>query len=440
VIPPRPVPLNSRRSRGDVVIETLNSVTTVRPHLRLKICMFLNYCVYAVQLNSVGIAVLQAQRSFGVSVVEASSLALYKGLGILLGALVAGSFLKRIGYKRAMVIALSASVAVLVAVPVFISFTAVKVVFLITGLSYGLMKVALYSTVGLISPGKHEHASLLSFVEACYKIGSLLTFVVFAAFTNNQDPLSTSWSYAYSLLAALMLVALVLLGGTVLDESSVREAPDTRLQQPILDMVRLALSPVAVTLGFLVFACIVTEHGFINWLPTFNHKVMNLVPSLGIQMAGLYAIFAIVGRLSVGFLLRRIAWFPVLCVCLACATVVLIAGLLAARSSPMNIVLHLRDVQLAVFLLPLTGLFVGPIWPVMHSAALTSLPVHRHNTLASLSVVYSSTSGAIGTPLLGVVFQLYGGLAALAVLLIPLAIMTIGIVALRRLTRPVVFA
>lgn len=404
--------------------------------------MFLNYCAYAIQLNSVGIAVLQTQRSFGVSVVEASTLAFYKGLGILLGALVAGSFLKRIGYKRAMLIALGVSATVLVAVPWFISFSAVKIVFLVTGLSYGLMKVALYSTVGLISPGKKEHASLLSFVESFYKIGSLLTFVVFAAFTNNADPHSTSWSYAYSLLAGLMFVAFCLLYPTPLDESSVREAPGRPVYLPILEMARLAVTPVAVTLGFLVFACIVTEHGFINWLPTFNNKVMGLVPSLGIQLAGLYAIFAIIGRLSVGFVLRRVAWFPVLCLCIAGAAVVLIAGLLAAQSVPAATVVisHWRDAPLAVFVLPLTGLFVGPIWPVMHSAALTSLPVARHNTLASLSVVFSSTAGAIGTPLLGLVFQYYGGLAALAVLLVPLVIMAAGIVALRRVTQPTVTA
>jgi fucose permease len=258
--------------------------------------------------------------------------------------------------------------------------------------------VALYSTVGLISPGKREHASLLSFVESFYKIGSLLTFVFFAAFTNNEDPHSVSWS-------------------------------------PILEMARLALTPVVITLAFLVFACIVTEHGFINWLPTFNHKVMHLVPSLGIQMAGLYAIFAIVGRVSVGFVLRRVSWFPVLRVCLAGATVVLIAGLLASGSAPGEVISHWSDAPAAVFLLPFTGLFVGPIWPVMHSAALTSLPVGRHNTLASLSVVFSSISGAVGTPLLGLVFQLYGGVAALGSLLIALVILMLGTVALRRLTR-----
>ena len=400
--------------------------------LQLRLCMFLNYCAYAIQLNSVGIAVLQTQRSFGVSVVEASTLAFYKGLGILSGALIAGSFLKRIGYKRAMLIALAASALVLVAVPVFVSFTAVKAVFLVTGLSYGLMKVALYSTIGLISPGRKEHASLLSFVESFYKIGSLLTFFVFAAFTDNTDPHSTSWSYAYTLLAGLMAVAFALLVPTPIDESSVREEPGRPLYLPFLEMARLAITPVAVTLAFLVFAAIVTEHGFINWLPTFNNKVMGLVPSLGIQLAGLYAVFAIIGRVGVGFVLRRVAWFPVLVACIAGAAVVLVIGLLAARGVVLSQISDWRAAPLAVFLLPLTGLFVGPIWPVMHSAALTTLPVTRHNTVASLSVVFSSTSGAVGTPLLGVVFHHYGGLAALAALLVPLAILAVGIVVLRR--------
>lgn len=400
--------------------------------------MFLNYCAYAIQLNSVGIAVLQAQRSFGASLIEASTLAFYKGFGILGGALIAGSFLKRIGYKRAMLIALGASAAVLVAVPLFVSFTAVKIVFMVTGLSYGLMKVALYSTIGLVAPGKKEHASLLSFVESFYKIGSLLTFVVFAAFTNNEDPRSTSWSYAYSLLAVFMLVAFGLLYSTSLDESSVKEDPNKPLYLPVLEMARLAVTPVAITLGFLVFACIVAEHGFINWLPTFNNKVMGLVPSLGIQLAGLYAVCAIIGRVSVGFVLRRVTWFPVLVACIAGAAVALIIGLLAARAVPLAAIADWREAPLAVFLLPLTGLFVGPIWPVMHSAALTSLPVNRHNTLASLSVVFSSTSGAIGTPLLGLVFHHYGGVAALAALLVPLAIMTAGAFALRRIKQTAV--
>lgn len=402
--------------------------------LQLRLCMFLNYCAYAVLLNSVGVAVLQAQRCFGVSLVEAGSLAIFKGAGILSGALVAGTFLKRIGYKRAMLAALAASALALVAVPFFANFAALKWVFLITGLCYGVMKVTLYSTVGLLAPDKQEHGSLLAFVESFYKIGSLLTFVVFAAFTDNADPRSTSWAQAYTLLAGVMLVAFFLLWPTALDESSVQDAPGRPWLEPLLDLLRLAATPVAATLGVLVFASIVSEHGFINWLPTFNHRVLGLTPSLGIQLAGLYAVCAIVGRVGVGFVLRCVAWFPVLVTCVIGAGVTLVAGLLAASGVEHGVVEHWHAAPLATFLLPLAGLFVGPVWPLIHSAALTSLPVARQNTLASLSVVFSSTSGAIGTPLLGLIFARFGGVAALGALLFPVALLAIGGVALRRVT------
>jgi fucose permease len=83
-------------------------------------------------------------------------------------------------------------------------------------------------------------------------------------------------------------------------------------------------------------------------------------------------------------------------------------------------------------LLPVTGFFIGPIFPVIHSAALMSLPVARHSTLASLSVVFSSSAAAIGTALLGVVFQYYGGTAALYTLLVPIGVMLGGFHLLRR--------
>lgn len=397
--------------------------------------MFLNYCAYAIQLSSVGVAVLQVQRSFGVSMIAASALAVYKGLGILFGALVAGAFVKRIGYRRAMLIALGASALVLALLPALASFVAVKVAFLVTGMSYGLMKVALYSTVGLIAPTRQEHASLLTYVEACYKIGGLLTFVVFAAFTDNARPESTSWINAYLVLALLMAAAFALLLTTKLDESRVREEAGQPVLLSFLDMLRLAVTPMVITLGFLVISCVVTEQGIMNWLPSINTTVLHLAPSMGIQLAGINAAWLIAGRLCTGFVLHRVSWYPVLMTCVLGTAAVLLIALFCQGEPPVATITRWSDAPLTAWLLPVTGFFIGPIFPVIHSAALMSLPVARHSTLASLSVVFSSSAGAIGTALLGVVFQYYGGVAALYTLLIPLAVMLAGFHVLRRVTR-----
>lgn len=397
--------------------------------------MFLNYCAYSIQLSSVGIAVLQVQRSFGISLVTASTLALYKGLGIFLGAVVVGSFVKRIGYRNAMLIALGTSGVVLGLVPLVVSFDMMKVVFLVTGMCYGLIKVAMYSTIGLVSPDCKSHASLLSFVEAFYKVGSLLTFVVFAAFTDDTHPESTSWANAYYVLAALMLTALGLLFATKIDERAVRDAEPKPLFQPFVEMARLATTSIALTLGMLVVATVVTEHGFMNWLPTFNTKVLNLTTSLSIQLAGFYAAWSIAGRISIGFIARRVHWFPVITGCVFGAATVLIVALLLKGDMPAEPVSDWRKAPLTVLLLTVAGLFVAPIFPMMHSAALTSLPVARHSTLASISVLCSSIAGAFGTPLIGLIFQKYGGVVALSSLLVPITVLLVGIVAMRRITQ-----
>lgn len=405
------------------------------PYLQLRLCMFLNYCAYSIQLSSVGIAVLQVQRSFGISLVTASTLALYKGLGIFLGAVVIGSFVKRIGYRNAMLIALGTSAVVLGLVPLVVSFDMMKVVFLVTGMCYGLIKVAMYSTIGLVSPDHKAHASLLSFVEAFYKVGSLLTFVVFAAFTDDAHPESTSWANAYYVLAALMLTALGLLRATTVDERAAQDAEPKPLLQPFVDMARLATTPIALTLALLVVATVVTEHGFMNWLPTFNTKVLNLTTSLSIQLAGLYAAWSVIGRMGIGFIARRVHWFPVLMGCVVGAATVLIVALLLKSDVPAEPVSDWRKAPVTVLLLTVAGLFVAPIFPMIHSAALTSLPVSRHSTLASISVLCSSMAGAFGTPLIGLIFQSYGGVAALCSLLVPIAVLMVGINIMRRITQ-----
>lgn len=396
-------------------------------HLRLRASLALNFCVYAIQLSSVGIAVLQVQRTFGLSPVEAGSLALFKGVGIFAGGLLGGTFAKRVGYRRTMLGALAVSILAMAVVPLLANFTAIRGVFLVAGVCYGLLKVSQYATIGLIAADRAQHAAILSQTEACYKLGSLLTFVVFTAFISDTDTVSHAWLHAYWVLSGLMAVALALLAGVRLDESAAQEPAQPGGWEPLRAMGRLLCTGLAATLALLVVAYITTENGFINWLPTFNAKVLGFAPSSAIHWAGVFAISSFVGRLGVGFVVRRLGWYLTLMLCAGASAVLVLAGLAVAR---------LGAAPVAAALLGLTGVFVGPIFPVMHSVVLTSLPVARHNTLAGLSIVFSSTAGAVGTPLLGLVFQHYGGATAVLALLVPLAVLLGGLTLLRRLTQP----
>lgn len=64
----------------------------------VKIAMYLNYFVFAILLNSVGIVILKSQANYGVDEVQASVLEAFKDLPIAIVSFFVASFLPRIGY------------------------------------------------------------------------------------------------------------------------------------------------------------------------------------------------------------------------------------------------------------------------------------------------------------------------------------------------------
>ena len=68
--------------------------------------MYLNYFVFAILLNSVGIVILKSQKNYGVNEIQASILEAFKDLPIAIVSFLIASFLPRIGYKKAMLIGL----------------------------------------------------------------------------------------------------------------------------------------------------------------------------------------------------------------------------------------------------------------------------------------------------------------------------------------------
>src|SRR6056300_1187475 len=74
--------------------------------IAVKASLFINYFVFAILLNSVGIVILKSQKVYGVDEVAASTLELFKDLPIAIISFLVASFLPKIGYKKSMLIAL----------------------------------------------------------------------------------------------------------------------------------------------------------------------------------------------------------------------------------------------------------------------------------------------------------------------------------------------
>jgi FHS family glucose/mannose:H+ symporter-like MFS transporter len=123
---------------------------------KIKTSLFLNYFVFAILLNSVGTVILQVQNNYGVSESSASILEAFKDLSIAAVSFLIASYITRIGYKNSMLIALGLVTAACLLMPSLSSFWMTKVLFAAVGTSFALIKVSVYSTIGIITKDRRS--------------------------------------------------------------------------------------------------------------------------------------------------------------------------------------------------------------------------------------------------------------------------------------------
>src|SRR5450631_1624583 len=102
---------------------------------RIKLSLFLNYFVFAILLNSSGIAILQVQNNFGVSRLSAAWIDPCKDLSIAFVSFLVSSYITRFGYKRAMLVALAIVTIACFIIPQIPYFFAIKILFIAIGSS-----------------------------------------------------------------------------------------------------------------------------------------------------------------------------------------------------------------------------------------------------------------------------------------------------------------
>jgi len=402
------------------------------PARMLKASLFVNYFLFAILLNSVGAVILQVQNAYGVSESAASVLEAYKDLSIALASFLVGSYVARLGYQRAMLLALGLITCVCLAMPQLPAFWMTKLLFVMTGVSFAVVKICVYASLSLIARDVNEHASTMNFLEAFFMVGVLSGYFLFSAFVNDLNPSDPRWLHVYYLLAALSLFALSLLS-SVQSTGHTAAPGEAREASGYAAMLRLFALPLVYLFLLCAFLYVLIEQSIMTWLPTFNSRVLNLSPSLAIQMTSMLAAATALGRFAAGFLLRFLHWHALLTGCLlAAAMLVLLVLPLADGDSAGIPVTNWLDAPAAAWLFPLIGALLAPVYPAINSVILSSLEPRQHAPMAGLIVLFSALGGTTGSLVTGTLFEIMDGRSAFYFSLVPLGALLVGLWFFRR--------
>ena len=229
--------------------------------------------------------------------------------------------------------------------------------------------------------------------------------------------------------------AFLLLFFTKLDEKEAKI--ETRsVTNDFAEMFQIMVKPLSIVFIISIFFYVLIEQSFSTWLPTFYNDVINAPAKMAIQSGAILAGATFLGRLASGFVLLRVKWIYYLSFCLLAVAAIVLLVLPIAQSyiADTNLKMSWLNAPTFVYLLPLMGLFLAPIYPTINSTILSSLPKYMHSSMSGLIVVFSALGGTTGSIITGHIFEAFDGITAFYFSLIPITVIFVSLWILHQIT------
>ncbi len=353
----------------------------------IKWVTYLMFMMFAMTTDSVGVIIPQIIRQFGLTMAQAASFQYATMVGIALAGLFLGYLADKLGRKRAIVLGLvlftlnSYLFAIGHAIGFFI------LLLLVSGAAIGIFKTGALALIGDISHSTTEHTSTMNMVEGFFGVGA----IVGPAIVTRLSDSGVSWQWLYvvvgSVCASLVVIALILKYPAV--ESVSAEPVDLRRT---LVMMK---NPFALGFSMAAFLYVATECAIYVWMPTLLQDYKGPAVFMAAYALSIFFVLRASGRFVGAWLLARFSWSAVLTVLSLCILVCFAGSAVGG-------------VAAAVYLLPLTGLFMSVMYPTINSKGISCFHKSEHGAVSGVILFFTCAGAAIGPLAMGSVSDAMG--------------------------------
>jgi fucose permease len=308
-------------------------------------------------------------------------------LGIALAALLLGHLADKIGRKGSIVLGLvlfTLNSYLFAAAHVFVLFIALLAV---SGAAIGIFKTGALALIGDISESTTQHTSTMNMVEGFFGVGAIIGPAIVTRLLS--DGVSWQWLYVIvgTVCASLILIALL-----------VRYPATQKAGAEAIDLRRtLAMMGNRYALGFSLgaFFYVATECAIYVWMPTLLADYKGPAALMAAYALPIFFVLRAAGRFMGAWLLARLDWAAVL-------TLFSLAILGCFVGSAW------QGVGAAVYLLPLTGLFMSVIYPTLNSKGISCFHKSEHGAVAGVILFFTCAGAAVGPLAMGLVSDAFG--------------------------------
>jgi fucose permease len=368
----------------------------------IKTLTYLMFMMFAMTTDSVGLIIPEIIKTFRLSMTAAGTFQYATMGGIALAGFFLGSLADRVGRKPTIVIGLAVFGVASFLFAAGNSFAYFSALLAISGIAIGVFKTGALALIGDISTSTTEHTSIMNTVEGFFGIGSIIGPAVLARLITR----GVSWKWLYVLAGAICALLILI-------ASRVRYPQRIQAGENAVDLRRTLLTlknPYALAFSLGAFLYVSAEAAIYVWMPTLLQGYRGPAVWLAAYSISVFFVLRVAGRFAGAWMLTRYDWTGVLAVF---SGAILFCFLGAAFGGT----------EVAVYLLPLSGLFMSVIYPTINSKGISCFPKSEHGAVAGVILFFTCVSAVVGPLAMGAIsdamgqpqygFMLAAGFAAL---------------------------
>jgi FHS family L-fucose permease-like MFS transporter len=353
----------------------------------IKWLTFLMFMMFAMTTDSVGIIIPEVIEEFHLSMLAAGAFHYANMAAIALAAISLGYLADKLGRKKTIILGL-----ILFALNSYLfvvgnAFTFFLVLLVISGASIGIFKTGALALVGDISRSASEHTTTMNTVEGFFGVGAIIGPAIVARLLSAE--FSWKWLYVIAGSICVLLIVTALLVKYPKTVKTMDEPIDFRRT------MRMMRSPYALGFSLGIFLYVALECAVYVWMPTLLTGYSGDFALMATYAISIFFILRAAGRFLGAWVLARYSWTSVM-VLFSLAILICFAGAIAGGLS------------YALWLLPLSGLFMSMIYPTLNSKGISCFPKTEHGAVAGVILFFTCAAAALGPLAMGAVSDVFG--------------------------------
>jgi fucose permease len=352
----------------------------------VKTLTYLMFAMFAMTTDSVGIIIPEVIRTFGLSLTAAGTFQYATMGGIAVAALLLGQLADRLGRQPTIVIGLVLFASACFLLAAGERFMMFAVLLGLSGIAIGVFKTGALALIGDISTSTAQHTAMMNTAEGFFGVGAIVGPAILTRLLDAGLP----WQWLY-LIAGFMCVALIVLALLVRYPASPRPAAGAALT----GTGRALRNPYVLAFSAGAFLYVGVEAAIYVWMPTWFQGYPGDATTFAAYSISIFFLLRATGRFVGAWLLGRLRWQAALALCsggiLICFAISIAAG-----------------VEWAVYLLPLSGVFMSVIYPTLNSKGISCLPKSEHGAGAGVILFFTCVSAVVAPLAIGAVGDAFG--------------------------------